>query len=160
VDVALKVAERSRVAMVPFQLVAYRRRQNSMSSRSERMWRSHMLVMKGARQRRPELSPGFVRRSQDQLALHLAGMAFGSGAYYQAVGWGLRALRSSVAFHVLPYVIGSVSKRLLRRGRPVRRIIGPGVLFSSWQMPRPLIPYDRIYRRRFEQLRHAPSPPL
>jgi len=155
-DVALKVAERSRVAVVPAQLVAYRRRRDNMSTRTGRMWRSHMLVITGARRRRPDLSPGLIRRSQDQLALHLASVSFWSGAYGQALGWGLRALRSSLAFQVLPYVLRSLPKRLRRTAHP--RIIRPGVLFSSWEMPRPLIPYDRIYRRRFKQLPSAPPP--
>lgn len=147
-DLALKVAERSRVAVVPSVLVGYRRHCDSMSARSNEMWRSHALVMEGARQRRPGLRRTLVRRSQDQFAFHLAGVSFWSGAYWQAIGWGLRALRSTLALQVLPYVIGLFSKMLLRLPRSRRMIIEPGVLFSSSTMPRPLIPYDRIYNRR------------
>lgn len=151
-DVALKVAERSRIAVVPSWLVGYRRRQTSMSLRSDRMWRSHALVLNGARQRRPNLSSGSIRRSEDQLALHLASVSFWSGAYWQAIGWGLRASRSRLAFQVLPYIGGVVVKRLFGVDRAARRVIAPGVAFSKWPMKRPLIPYDRIYQRRLTQM--------
>jgi GT2 family glycosyltransferase len=151
-DVALKVAERSRVAVVPSWLVGYRRRQNSMSFRGDRMWRSHVLVLNGARQRRPELAPGSIRRSQGQLALHLASVSFWSGAYLQAIGWGLRASRSRLAFQVLPYIGEWLFTRLQRGGRPTLRTIAPGVPFSGWKMDPPLIPYDRIYQRRIERM--------
>jgi hypothetical protein len=44
---------------------------------------------------------------------------------------------------------------LLRRRRGTARIIVPGVLFSSWDIPRPLIPYDRIYEKRFKRMSSA-----
>jgi glycosyltransferase involved in cell wall biosynthesis len=152
-DVALKVAEQSGVAVVPSWLVGYRRRRDNMSSRTGKMWRSHMAVMTGARHRRPDLSSRITRRSQDQVALHLAAVSFWSGAYGRALGWALRGLRSTLAFQILPYVLRCISNRLLQRSRPSPRIIGPGVGFSSWEMPQPLIPYDRIYQRRFKRLR-------
>jgi glycosyltransferase involved in cell wall biosynthesis len=151
-DLALKVAERSRVAVVPSLLVGYRRRQDSMSSRSDRMWRSHNLVMNAARKRRPELGRALIRRSGDQFALYLAGASFWSGAYWQAIGWGMRAARSSLAFQVLPYAIRLVTKRLLATPRPGQPVVRPGAPFSSWEMPPPLIPYDRIYQRTYERL--------
>ncbi len=83
-DVALKVTERSRVAVVPSVLVAYRRRRDSRSTRTNRMWQSHTLVMNSAQKRRLELSRTSIRHSQNQLALHLAGVSFWSGAYSQA----------------------------------------------------------------------------
>jgi len=63
-DVALKVAERSSVAVVPSVLVGYRRRRESMSTRTDRMWRSYALVMNGARQRRPTLSPSVLKKGR------------------------------------------------------------------------------------------------
>jgi hypothetical protein len=152
-DVALKVAERSRVAVVPSVLVGYRRRRESMSTRTDRMWRSHALMVTAARQRRPELRPSSIRRSHDQFALHLAGVSYWSRAYLRAIFWGLRASRSSLALQILPYVIRLFLKTLARSGRSSRRKVGSGVRFSSWEMPRSLIPYDRIYNRRFTRLR-------
>jgi hypothetical protein len=150
-DVALKVAERSRVAVVPSWLVGYRRRRDNMSTRTDRMWRSYALVMHGARRRRPGLSSALIRTSQRQFALYLAGVSFRSGAYGKAIGWGWPALRSHLALQVLPSVMWLFLKTLLWRRRPSPRIIGPGVRFSSWEMPQPPIPYDRIYQRRFKR---------
>jgi hypothetical protein len=151
-DVALKVAEQTRVAVVPARLVGYCRRRDSMSARCDRMWRSHGLMMDGARLRRPALRPALIRRSHDQFALHLAGVSFWSGAYGQAIGWAVRALRSGLPLQILPYMIRLVSKVLLGRGRLRRRIIRPGTRFGSWALPEPLIPYDVIYSRRVTRL--------
>ncbi len=153
-DAALKVAERYTVAVVPSLLVGYRRRRDSMSAHTERMWRSHARVMNAARQRRPGLGPVAVRHSQDQFALYLAGVSFWSGAYWQAAGWGLRALPSSLALQTLPYIVRLFSKTLVQSGRANQKIVGPGVRFSSWDMPQPLIPYDQIYKRRVKRLRN------
>jgi hypothetical protein len=71
----------------------------------------------------------------------------------RAIFWGLRASRSSLALQILPYVIRLFLKTLARSGRSSRRKVGSGVRFSSWEMPRSLIPYDRIYNRRFTRLR-------
>ena len=154
-DVALKIAERSGVAVVPAVLVGYRRRRASMSTRTDRMWRSHALVVNGARRRRPELRASSIRRSHDQFALHLAGVSYWSRAYLHAIVWGLRASRSSLALQVLPYVIRLFSKTLVRSGRSSPKMVRPRVRFSSWDMPQALIPYDRIYNRRFKRLRDA-----
>jgi len=151
-DIALKVAERSRVAVVPVPLVGYRRHRHGMSARTDRMWRSHVLVVDGVRRRRPGTDARSVRNAQDQFALYLAGVSFWSGAYRQAIGWGWRALRSSVTRQILPSVSWLLVKSLLRPRRANPRVVRPGVRFSSWEMPRPLIPYDRIYERRFNRL--------
>jgi glycosyltransferase involved in cell wall biosynthesis len=154
-DLALKVAERSRVVVIPERLVAYRRRCQSMSRRSDRMWRSHRLVMEAARARRPDLAQAAVRRSQDQFALYLAGVAYWSGAYAEAVGWGVRVLRSPFAFQVLPLLMRLFSTQFRSRStRP--RVISAGVRFSTWDLPQPLIPYDRIYQKPREHPGVAP----
>jgi glycosyltransferase involved in cell wall biosynthesis len=151
-DIALKIAEQSRVAVVPAWLVGYRRGGANMSARTDRMWRSYQMVLQGSCRRRPGLASTVVRKSQHQFALYLAGVAFRSGAYRKAIGWGWRALRSSLALQVLLPVIWLLSRTLLRFGGSTGRIIGPGVRFSGWEMPRPPIPYGRIYERRFKRL--------
>jgi hypothetical protein len=154
-DLALKVAERSRVVVTPERLVAYRKRRRSMSRRSDRMWRSHCLVMEAARARWPNLSQTVVKRSQDQFALYLAGVAYWSGAYLEAVGWGVRALRSPFAFQVLPLLMRLFSRQFGSRStRP--SVISAGARFSTWDLPQPLVPYDRIYERRREHPGVAP----
>jgi GT2 family glycosyltransferase len=149
-DIALKVAERSEVAVVPAVLVGYRRRGDSMSACTERMRRSHALVVAEARRRRPAVAARSIQRAHDQFALYLAGVSFWSGAYAQAAGWGLRSLRSSVTFRVLPHVARLVAKTLRRRApEPSRNVVEPGLRFAEWQFPEALIPYDRIYERYF-----------
>jgi glycosyltransferase involved in cell wall biosynthesis len=154
-DLALKVAERSNVAVVPSWLVGYRRSHGNMSTRTDRMWRSYALALTNARTRREALSSASIRKSQHQFALYLAGVSFRSGAYAKAIRWGFPALRSRVALQVLPSVVSLCVRTLLKLNRPDARRITSGVHFSTWQMPQPLVPYDRIYHRRFKRLRGA-----
>jgi len=79
--------------------------------------------------------------------MYLAGVAYWSGAYSEAAGWGVRALRSPFAFQVLPLLMRLFSRQFGSRSvRP--RAISAGVRFSTWDLPQPLIPYDRIYQTR------------
>jgi glycosyltransferase involved in cell wall biosynthesis len=143
-DLALRVAERARVAVVPAVLVGYRRRQGSMSTATAAMWRSHEELLANALVRRPDIDRRVVRRSRDQFALYLAGLSYRGGSMRAAIGWGLRSLRSSVAYAVLP----SIAK-LLRGRRRHGTSVRAGEPFAQKAMPEPLIPYDRIYARRF-----------
>src|SRR5262249_7588136 len=144
-DLALKIAERTPIAIVPKVLVAYRRGSETMSAQRDRMWRSFALMTRAVVERRT-LPAGMLRRSHDQFALHLAGSAYWSGAYREAIAWGLRARKSSVALRVLPQVL----RLLTRSSRPSERrsIVRAGVPFDSLDLPPPLMPYDRIYRGR------------
>jgi hypothetical protein len=152
-DIALKVTERWRVAVAPAALVAYRKHANTVSGRSDRMWQSYARVMAGVRQRRPDISERLMRQSQHQFGLYLAGTAYRAGDYHKAVALGWPALRSNLAFQVLPSVGWMFVKNLVSRGSPPSRVVSPGERFSSWEMPQPPIPYERIYQRRFEQTR-------
>jgi glycosyltransferase involved in cell wall biosynthesis len=151
-DIALKVTERWHVAVVPSALVAYRKHPNSVSGRPDRMWQSYALVMAGVRQRRPGIAARLMRRSQHQFGLYLAGAAYRAGEYHKAIAWGWPALRSNLAFQVLPSVGWMFLKKFLRRAPTASRVVGPGEHFSSWDMPQPPIPYEQIYQRRFKQL--------
>ena len=151
-DIALKVTERWTVAVEPAALVAYRKHPNSVSGRPDRMSQSYALVMAGVRRRRPGIAAGLMRRSQHQFALYLAGAAYRAGEYRKAIAWGWPALRSNLAFQVLPSVVWMFMKSFLRPARPGSRVVCPGERFSTWEMPQPPIPYERIYQRRFKQL--------
>ncbi len=143
-DIALKVAERYGVAVVPELLVGYRRRRDSMSGCCDVMWRSQMLMMAAARKRRPGRAPEVFQRSADQFALCLAGISFWSGSYVRALGWTLRAWRSSLPFQLLPYAARLLVRRLPRNERASRPIMAPGQRLDSGRVAPPLIPYDRI----------------
>ena len=144
-DLALKVAERYRVAAVTELLVGYRRRRDSMSACCDVMRESHALMVAAARERAPELAPGLLRRSAGQFALYLAGISFWSGSYLQAAGWALRAWRSRTALRILPYVIRLLTRHLLGARRVRGPVMAPGVPLDRKSVAGPLIPYDRIY---------------
>jgi glycosyltransferase involved in cell wall biosynthesis len=152
-DLSLRMAERARTGMVPAVLVAYRRSRGSMSTGTAAMWRAHGSVIARLRRRRPDVRRALIRHSQDQFRLYLAGTCFWGRHYGGAVRWGVRAMRSSLGLEALPYVL-----RMLARGRTraARRTIHPGVSFADADIPSSLIPYDRIYQRRFKRLQSAP----
>ena len=143
-DATLRVAERTRVAVVPAVLVGYRRRPDSLSADTDQMRRSYEALLTRVRRRRPALDPAVVRRSVDQFSLYLASVSFRSGAYLKAVRWGVRSLRSTLALEVLP-----AAARVLRAAPPPALTVRAGESFADWTLPDPLVPYDRIYARRF-----------
>jgi glycosyltransferase involved in cell wall biosynthesis len=155
-DLALRVAERARIGVVPSVLVGYRRHRDSMSTGTEGMWRSYQNVIHRLRRRRPDVNPSLIRRSEDQFALHLAGVCFWDRRFGPATLWGLRALRSKLGFMVLPYVIRLFARTVQHRLRSVRPSVKPAAPFDDAEGPASLIPYDRIYRRRFQRLQRAP----
>ena len=149
-DLALRVAARYSVAVVPAVLVGYRRRPRSMSTDWDAMRRSQELVAGGLRRRHPGLPPGLFRHSEEQFALYLAGVLFWSGAYLRAVKLALRAWRSGLLFDVLPYVMRVVLRRLSFRWRAQAQTMAPGVALDAGRIPETLVPYDRIYARRMQ----------
>ena len=147
VDVAMKVSEQSHVAVEPAMLVGYRRRPDGMSAGIDRMWKSYLLVLQNARRRRAEIASTSIQRAEDQFALYLAGVSFWSGNYRRAIAWGLRALRSRVAYEILPYVVRGVVPALVQKQRSGQRVVQPGTRFGEWSLPEPRIPYHHIYTR-------------
>ena len=144
-DVALKVAERFRVAVAPELLVGYRRLPDSMSTQCAVMQRSQALLVEGTSARRPDLPPELRQKSYDQFALYIAGVLFRSGAYLQSFTWAIRAWRSGLFFKILPYAIRVLATRLfLRRGAGRIRML-PGKSIAGAAIPPALIPYDELY---------------
>ena len=146
-DVALKVAEHYRVAVVPEVLAGYRRRPQSMSTSCDTMWRSRSLMIRALRDRNPSLRAGLFQQSADQFALYLAGISFWSGSYFHAICWGLRAWRSKLALQVLPHVVRMFVKLITGQRRASALMMRPGECLDSSKIPEPLIPYDQIYER-------------
>jgi glycosyltransferase involved in cell wall biosynthesis len=151
-DLAIRIAERHDVAFVPAVLVGYRRRASGMSAACHAMWRSRALVMKGVEQRQPNIDGEVFQQSADQWALHLAGVSFWSGSYAQAVWWALRGWRSSLRPDVLRYLVPLLA-RSMRRSYDTPATIGPGQRFEESSIPDPLLPYDRIWERRWAKQR-------
>jgi glycosyltransferase involved in cell wall biosynthesis len=149
-DLSLKVAEISRIAVVPAVLVGYRRRCDSMSTQTADMWRSYAAVIKGVRRRRPAVSAALIRRSRQQFALYLAGVSLNAGEYYQAFRWGWRAAGSSLSARLLPHAVPVIARKIL--GVERRPLTLPADLrLCDARLPPPLVPYDIIYARRFKQ---------
>jgi Glycosyl transferase family 2 len=146
-DLALRVAERYDVAVVPELLVGYRRRPGSMSTRAETMWRSQQIVTDGVRRRRPDIEPAAFEWSANQFALYLAGTAFWSGDFRGAVKWALRAGTSRLLPLIFPSLIRMLSRRLAPGWSRTRQTMVPGRSIETVRIPGPLIPYDRIYKR-------------
>ena len=148
-DLALRIAERWAIVVVPAVLVGYRRRRDSMSAACATMWRSREAVMQALATRHPSVPPDVLARSRAQFALHLAGVAFWSGQFVDACRWGLRARSVPLLATVAPHVARLLTRSLIGHATPRERI-GPGeVQIDALSLPQPLIPYDRIYERRW-----------
>ncbi len=150
-DLALRVAERFAVAAVPAVLVGYRRRRDSMSAACETMWHSQAQVMRALAGRQAGLTPAAIRRSRGQFALHLAGIAFWSGQYLEAVRWGLRARSLPLTLAVLPHVARLLARRMFGAGERAPTLHDTDGHFDDAVPSKPLIPYERIYDRRWRR---------
>jgi glycosyltransferase involved in cell wall biosynthesis len=150
-DVALRVAERRSVAVVPKALVGYRRRPDSMSSARDTMWRSQTLVISNLAARHRSIPPRVLRRASGQFAVYLAGVSFWCGDYLDACRWMLRARSIPLVLQIAPAVA-----RLLLGGEPGRSGTVDGD-FANLPLPQPRIQYDRIYARRWR--RRPPEDP-
>jgi glycosyltransferase involved in cell wall biosynthesis len=150
-DLALRIAERYRAAVVRSVLVGYRRRTNSMSSQCDTMWQSQIHVMEALAARDPSLSRAILQRSNGQFALHLAGVSFWSGDYLGACRWTLRARPFTLLLAVMPHVMRMLVKRVLGIGAKRVRISPDHPKFETLNGSHPLIPYARIYARHWRE---------
>jgi glycosyltransferase involved in cell wall biosynthesis len=141
-EVALLIAARHPVAVVPEILLGYRRLHGSMSQACDMMWRSKELVHQHLREARPDLPPAVFRASNRQYNMYLAGLAFWSGNLRGALTWALQAglrLPIQLAPHVLKMF-------LTRRSTPTHPItMRPGHPIDTTRLQPPLLPYDKIY---------------
>ena len=147
-DLTLRIAERHALAVVPAVLMGYRLRVDSMSAKCDTMWRSQAMVLAALAARQPSIPPAVFRRAGGQFALYLAGVSFWSRHYLQACRWALRVRPLGLVLAILPHVAKIFARRLLRDGLPAARAAGND-RFDESALPEPLIPYDRIYARRW-----------
>jgi GT2 family glycosyltransferase len=148
-DLALRVAGRYQVAVVPAVLVGYRRRGDSMSAGCDTMYRSQVQVLEALAAREPSLSPAVLRRSKGQFALHLAGVSFWSGDYLGACRWVLRARSITLVFSIAPHVARLLARRLLAGAQAAPSKLPSDGRIDPLEHTEPLIPYDRIYARHW-----------
>lgn len=145
-ELALRIAARHAIAVVPEMLVGYRRRPGSMSTACQTMWRSQELVVARIRQLRPDVPRSVFRSSANQFAMYLAGLSFWAGNLGDAMRWAFRS-GCFLPIHVGPYVARVFLRRNRKQANPQAMV--PGVPLEVGNIPEPLIPYDRIYRSRF-----------
>lgn len=148
-DLALRVAERYDVVVVPALLVGYRRRGDSMSAGCDTMWRSQEEVFSALAARQPSLPSSVFRRSSGQFALHLAGVSFWSGDIIGACRWVLRARPFTLTLTILPHLLRVFARKLPLGVASHPPLLGDDGLIDQAALSEPLIPYDRIYERHW-----------
>ena len=141
-EVALRIASRYGIAVVPDILVGYRRVPGSMSSACDTMWRSRQLVLQNILPLRPDIKASLLRRSDRQFSIYLAALSFWSGNLRQAIRWGLRSgVRLPILF--APHILKALLKP--RSNEKIKQIMRPGATIDTTTIPEPLLPYDRIF---------------
>lgn len=144
-EVALRIAARYTIAVVPEILVGYRRVPGSMSTACDTMWRSRQLVLQNVLPLRPEITAALRRGSDRQFSIYLAALSFWSGNLRQVIRWGLRSgIRLPVLF--APYILKALWKSL--RSQQTRQMMRPGEQIDTSSIPEPLLPYDRVFAKR------------
>ncbi len=152
-EVALRIAERHHIGVVPAFLTGYRRGKAGMSANCRQMWQSHRLVMMKLSRHRPDIPRTVFLRSRAQFALHLAGISFWSGAPFEAALWALRGGQPELLLSVLPYLPRTFASRLSGTVGSAPRVKLDGKNFDSSAIPPTLISYDEIYERRWKSRR-------
>ena len=120
-DLALHIAEQSRLRVVPAYLVGYRRAAGSMSGKSHTMRKSHELVMEKTRHPVPPVTGRVYRWSESHFYLHLAEVSYRSGRLRGMLYWlgkacsmGPGALWSPWTAHLLAARLPEPAGRLVR----------------------------------------------
>jgi glycogen(starch) synthase len=140
-DVALRVAERYRVAVVPEVLTGHRLPVGELRAYCAGLRGSREAVVEALRVRRPEVSGALLQASANQFAMQMVMLAYWSGDRVEALRWLVRTgvrLPVLAAAYLVKMVVWS-----RRPGRvPVR--MGPGVALPVAGVPVPLLPFDRL----------------
>ncbi len=144
-EVALRIASRYTIAVVPDILVGYRRVPGSMSSACDTMWRSRQMVLRNILPLRADMTPALLRRSDRHFSIYLAALSFWSGNLREAIRWGLR---SGVKLPLLfaPHILKALLKP--RGSEKTQQVMRPGETIDTNAIPEPLLPYDRIFAQR------------
>jgi len=161
-DLALRVAERHEVRVVPEALVAYREVPSGLSFRADAMLRSYEIMCQRVRARNPDLPPSLLRWSAGRFHQYLASLANKQGDHASAVRHYLRAIVSDpvAALNTRSQIRLARNVVWLARGRPYARPPAAPVAVTSPSEPfsppatarRPRIGnalYERIQARRW-----------
>ena len=148
-DLALKVAEHHRVAVVPELLVGYRRHPASMSGGCDAMWASGCRVLAELAARQPALPANLLQAGRGQFALHLAGVSFWSGRGLQACRWAFKSRAWGTLAQLTPRVLGLVWRRMRQRWRGQAGQSAAPDGFKGAPQAEAQMPYDRILARRW-----------
>jgi glycosyltransferase involved in cell wall biosynthesis len=123
-DLALRVAERHDVRVVPEPLVGYRQVASGMSSRGEGMRRSYAIMCDRLRSRNPDLSRSLLRWSAGRFHQYLASQAYGEGDYASTILHTVRAVMAD------PVALLNTRSQI-RFAKSVVRLV------SGWRPPEP-----------------------
>jgi len=170
-DLALRVAERHEVRVVPERLVGYRQVASAMSTRGEGMRRSYATLCDRLRARNPGLQRSLVRWSAGRFHQYLASQAYGHGDYASTIFHTVRAvmadpvtLLNTRAQIRLAKSVGALVSR--RRPAAPKCEAGPGhEAAASTPPPRPPrignALYERIQAERWAAVQgsHSSTPP-
>lgn len=103
-DLSLRIAELSRVSVVPEYLAGYRRTRGSMSGSLDTMVRSHLLMVQRLEARRPNVPKVLLRWSFGQLYGYTAAVAARTGAPITALTWLARGVLSPRVSFLSPWI--------------------------------------------------------
>jgi O-antigen/teichoic acid export membrane protein/glycosyltransferase involved in cell wall biosynthesis len=117
-DLALRISEHFDVGVVPERLVGYRQVAGSMSDHAAAMIRSHELMLDKVVSRRPYVPPPALRWSRGQLHGYLVMASLRTGAYRNAAGRLLRAVRLRTVSFGSPLMTERLLGGWLRGPRP------------------------------------------
>ncbi len=103
-DLSLRIAELSRVSVVPEYLAGYRRTSGSMSGSLDTMVRSHLLMVQRLKARRPNVPRVLLRWSFGQLYGYTAAVAARTGEPMTALTWLARGILSPRVSFLSPWI--------------------------------------------------------
>ncbi len=125
-DLALRIAERRRVRVVPAYLSAYRGVQGSMSNDTKAMGRSYDLVVAALKRRNPELPDEVVRWSRSNFYKYLADLSYAGEDYAMALHWLRKIVALDPSVLLSPTQLKLVAKSLaLHAVKPLMQTIWP-----------------------------------
>ena len=111
-DLSLRIAERSRLSVVPEYLSGYRRIAGSMSGSLGTMVKSHALMIERLRRRRPDVPEVLLRWSRGQMYGYTAATGLRTGRFPSAAWWMVKGLASLDVSFRSPWILDILAAKL------------------------------------------------